>query len=39
LPSHRSKLQSDKIFIGNILRDLDIQTDDVNDLARKFMGA
>jgi 2-phospho-L-lactate transferase/gluconeogenesis factor (CofD/UPF0052 family) len=30
---------ADKIFIGNILRDLDIQTDDVNDLARKFMGA
>jgi 2-phospho-L-lactate transferase/gluconeogenesis factor (CofD/UPF0052 family) len=31
--------KADKIFIGNILRDLDIQTDDVNDLARKFMGA
>ncbi len=30
---------ADKIFIGNILRDLDIQTDDVNDLARKFMRA
>ena len=31
--------KADKLFIGNILRDLDIQTDDVNDLARKFMGA
>jgi hypothetical protein len=31
--------KADKIFIGNILRDLDIQSDDVNDLARKFMDA
>ena len=30
---------ADKIFIGNIVRDLDIQEDDINDLARKFMYA
>lgn len=30
---------ADKIFIGNIIRDLDIQEDDINDLARKFMDA
>jgi len=30
---------ADKIFIGNIHRDHDIQTDDANDLARKFMEA
>jgi glycosyltransferase involved in cell wall biosynthesis len=30
---------ADKIFIGNIVRDLDIQEDDVNDLADKFMEA
>jgi 2-phospho-L-lactate transferase/gluconeogenesis factor (CofD/UPF0052 family) len=28
---------ADKIFIGNILRDADMQEDDINDLARKFM--
>ncbi len=26
-----------KIFVGNILRDADMQEDDINDLARKFM--
>lgn len=31
--------KADKIFIGNIVRDLDIQEDDVNDLADKFMDA
>jgi 2-phospho-L-lactate transferase/gluconeogenesis factor (CofD/UPF0052 family)/glycosyltransferase involved in cell wall biosynthesis len=30
---------AEKIFIGNIIRDLDIQEDDVNDLADKFMDA
>lgn len=30
---------ADKIFIGNIVRDFDIQEDDINDLARKFMQA
>jgi 2-phospho-L-lactate transferase/gluconeogenesis factor (CofD/UPF0052 family) len=30
---------ADKIFVGNIVRDFDIQADDVNDLARKFMQA
>jgi 2-phospho-L-lactate transferase/gluconeogenesis factor (CofD/UPF0052 family)/glycosyltransferase involved in cell wall biosynthesis len=30
---------ADKIFVGNIVRDLDIQEDDVNDLARKFLQA
>ncbi len=30
---------AEKIFIGNIVRDLDIQEDDINDLARKFMHA
>jgi len=30
---------ADKIFIGNIVRDFDIQEDDINDLARKFMRA
>ena len=30
---------ADKIFIGNIVRDFDIQEDDINDLARKFMHA
>lgn len=30
---------ADKVFIGNIHRDLDIQQDDINDLARKFMVA
>jgi len=30
---------AEKIFIGNIVRDLDIQEDDVNDLAGKFMEA
>ena len=28
---------ADKIFVGNIVRDLDMQEDDINDLARKFM--
>jgi len=28
---------ADKIFIGNILRDADMQEDDINDLARKFV--
>jgi 2-phospho-L-lactate transferase/gluconeogenesis factor (CofD/UPF0052 family) len=28
---------AEKIFIGNIHRDLDIQQDDINDLARKFL--
>jgi hypothetical protein len=28
---------ADKIFVGNILRDADMQEDDINDLARKFM--
>jgi len=30
---------ADKIFIGNIHRDFDIQTDDANDLARKLIRA
>jgi glycosyltransferase involved in cell wall biosynthesis len=30
---------AEKIFVGNIVRDLDIQEDDINDLARKFMRA
>ena len=30
---------ADKIFVGNIVRDLDIQKDDINDLARKFLQA
>jgi hypothetical protein len=30
---------ADKIFIGNIHRDFDIQTDDANDLARKLIQA
>ena len=30
---------ADKIFIGNIVRDHDIQEDNINDLARKFMHA
>lgn len=30
---------ADKIFIGNITRDLDMQEDDINDLARKFLQA
>jgi 2-phospho-L-lactate transferase/gluconeogenesis factor (CofD/UPF0052 family) len=30
---------ADKIFVGNIVRDFDIQEDDINDLARKFMDA
>ncbi|BDC53187.1 hypothetical protein F183_A55020 (plasmid) [Bryobacterales bacterium F-183] len=30
---------ADKIFVGNAQRDLDIQQDDVNDLAGKFMAA
>jgi 2-phospho-L-lactate transferase/gluconeogenesis factor (CofD/UPF0052 family) len=30
---------AEKVFIGNILRDVDIQEDDFNDLARKFMHA
>jgi 2-phospho-L-lactate transferase/gluconeogenesis factor (CofD/UPF0052 family) len=30
---------AEKIFVGNIVRDLDIQEDDVNDLAAKFMDA
>jgi 2-phospho-L-lactate transferase/gluconeogenesis factor (CofD/UPF0052 family) len=30
---------ADKIFIGNIHRDLDIQQDDINDLARKFLAS
>jgi len=34
-----SNRAADKIFIGNIVRDLDIQEDDINDLARKFMHA
>ena len=29
---------ADKIFVGNIHRDYDIQTDDANDLARKLLG-
>lgn len=28
---------ADKIFVGNILRDYDIQTDDANDIARKLV--
>jgi 2-phospho-L-lactate transferase/gluconeogenesis factor (CofD/UPF0052 family) len=35
----RSNRAADKIFIGNIVRDLDIQEDDINDLARKFIHA
>jgi 2-phospho-L-lactate transferase/gluconeogenesis factor (CofD/UPF0052 family) len=35
----QSNRAADKIFIGNIVRDLDIQEDDINDLARKFMHA
>jgi 2-phospho-L-lactate transferase/gluconeogenesis factor (CofD/UPF0052 family) len=31
--------EADKIFIGNIVRDNDIQEDDISDLARKFMRA
>lgn len=31
--------KADKIFIGNIHRDYDIQEDDVNDLAQKFLDA
>ena len=31
--------QADKIFVANIHRDLDIPTDDINDLARKFLAA
>lgn len=31
--------RADKIFIGNIHRDFDIQTDDANDLARKLLDA
>jgi 2-phospho-L-lactate transferase/gluconeogenesis factor (CofD/UPF0052 family) len=34
-----SNRAADKIFIGNIVRDFDIQEDDINDLARKFMRA
>ncbi len=34
-----SNCAADKIFIGNIVRDFDIQEDDINDLARKFMHA
>ena len=30
---------ADKIFVGNIARDWDIQEEDINDLARKFMDA
>lgn len=30
---------AEKIFIGNIVRDLDIQEDDINDLASKFVHA
>jgi 2-phospho-L-lactate transferase/gluconeogenesis factor (CofD/UPF0052 family) len=30
---------AEKIFVGNIIRDLDIQQDDINDLADKFMEA
>ncbi|HTA46653.1 MAG TPA: glycosyltransferase [Bryobacteraceae bacterium] len=30
---------ADKIFIGNIFRDFDIQTDDANDIARKLVEA
>ncbi len=30
---------ADKIFVGNIVRDFDMQQDDINDLARKFMHA
>lgn len=30
---------ADKIFVGNIYRDYDIQTDDANDLARKLLYA
>ena len=30
---------ADKIFVGNIVRDLDIQEDNINDLAKKFMRA
>jgi len=28
---------ADKVLVGNILRDADMQQDDINDLARKFM--
>ena len=31
--------KADKIFVGNIVRDLDMQEDDINDLADKFMQA
>ena len=31
--------EADKVFIGNITRDFDIQEDDINDLARKFLNA
>ncbi|MDW8355766.1 MAG: 2-phospho-L-lactate transferase CofD family protein [Bryobacterales bacterium] len=31
--------QADKIFVGNIRRDYDIQQEDANELARKFMHA
>ncbi len=31
--------QADKVFIGNITRDFDIQEDDINDLAGKFLNA
>ncbi|WP_031494861.1 2-phospho-L-lactate transferase CofD family protein [Bryobacter aggregatus] len=34
-----SNRQADKIFVANIHRDLDIPTDDINDLARKFVAA
>lgn len=35
----QSNRAAEKIFIGNIVRDLDIQEDDIDDLARKFMHA
>lgn len=35
----RKNTSADKIFIANIHRDADIQADDINDLADKFMDA
>jgi 2-phospho-L-lactate transferase/gluconeogenesis factor (CofD/UPF0052 family) len=33
----RDNRRADKIFVGNIHRDFDMQEDDANDLARKFL--
>lgn len=35
----RANAGADKIFVGNIHRDHDMQEDDINDLARKFVQA